>query len=187
LPAAADLPATLFTPQDSLYLAGPERWAQHYGGPVALSAVGDGLVAIRRAPLLEQPPVSPPLARTVAGDVALLDARAWREGGDVRVQLTWRAERRPGQDYEVFVKAFGSSPVAADGSGPLAQADRVAPVYGFNPTSRWQAGEVVRDDGYRLSGPELADAKTVSVGLYTATPNGFADHLRHEIPIEPTH
>jgi hypothetical protein len=186
LPPAADLPATLFLPQDFLYLAGPERWAEHFGAPVALGAVGDGLVALRRAPMLEQAPARPPLARTDAGDVALVGARAWREGGDVRVDLTWRAERRPAQDYAVFVKAFGNSPSETAGPAPLAQADRAAPVFGFSPTSHWQAGEVVADGGYRLSGPELAAAETISVGLYTAVPNGFADHLRHEIPIEPT-
>lgn len=184
LPAAAELPATLYAPQDFLYLAGPERWAEHFGAPAALGAVEDGLVAVRQAPVVDPPPLSSPLARTDAGDVALVDARAWREGGELRVRLTWRAERRPAQDYAVFVKAFDGAPGQA--AEPLAQADRESPVFGFYPTSRWRADELVMDDGYRLRGAELADADTVSVGLYSRAPGGFVDHLRHDIPIEPT-
>ena len=65
----------------------------------------------------------------------------------------------------------------------IAQADRAAPVYGWYPTSRWTAGEIVRDE-YVIDVPDGKDARTVAVGLYTQDASGAFQNLgRAEIPL----
>lgn len=179
LPPRSELPATVYTTQDFLHLAAPERWAERWGTAVFPSSAGDGLVALRARPA--PPPAESPLpriaARTYNGDLALEGGGAWREGGDVRVRLAWRALRRPTLDYQVFVKVRD-----ADGR-VLAQGDRASPVYGFHPTRRWQAGERVADD-FRVALPPGGRPLDVAVGLYTTGPDGaFVDHLVHYLDL----
>ncbi|MBI2910696.1 MAG: hypothetical protein HYY05_01030, partial [Chloroflexi bacterium] len=57
---------------------------------------------------------------------------------DLAVDLYWRADRRPSQDYTVFVQAL-------DSAGALrAQSDSV-PLEGRYPTSSWEPNELVVD------------------------------------------
>jgi hypothetical protein len=200
LPGA--LPGVLYTTPHMLYLAPLDRWTAQLGGSAALESAGDALIAIRRAPRMGAEPDSPPAgaepgsmpsqrlptASNTDPDVTLADARAWRvENGDIRLTLEWQAARPPRQDYHVFVQATDRPQV----TGPddiLAQADREHPVYGFYPTSRWGAGERVRDD-YRIVLPPGLPAERrptrVEVGLYTVGADGaFADALRESVPIE---
>ena len=65
----------------------------------------------------------------------------------------------------------------------IAQADRAAPVDGWYPTSRWSAGEIVRDD-YLIPVPEGRDARLISVGLYTTDgAGGFQNLGAVDIPL----
>jgi len=68
-----------------------------------------------------------------------------------RFSVYWQAQTRPAADYTVSVRpeTGGQLIPGADGQ-PLIQDHQ--PVWGSYPTSRWQPGEVVRDD-YVLSLP----------------------------------
>lgn len=202
LPSAAPLPPVLYTTPQMLYLAPLDRWTAQLGGSAALESAGDGLIALRRDPRISEGPgaapdggapgatLPQPLPTASASDpeVTLADARAWRaENGDIRLTVEWQTARPPLQDYHVFVHATDRPQIA----GPddiLAQADREHPVYGFYPTSRWRAGERVRDD-FRIalpSGlPTGRQPTRLEVGLYTVGADGsFADVLRKSVPIE---
>jgi hypothetical protein len=169
--------ATVYTTQDLLHLVPPDKWSARLGRPLALSSAGDGLVSIGAPRLLMSPPPAA-YPQTTDGDVALVGARAWREGGDVRVRLEWQALRPPARDYSVFVKVLG-----ADGATVLAQGDRDHPVYGFYPTKAWRAGYLVTDD-FRVPLPPGAESTAVAVGLYTVGADGsFTDHLRQVVPV----
>jgi len=119
--------------------------------------------------------------------VALDGARAWRAAdGDVRLVVEWRAVRRPETDYRVFVHVTDRLEIRGPGD-ILAQGDREHPVYGFYPTSRWQAGQRVRDD-FRIAPPAGLPADRIptqlDVGLYTVAADGvFHDELRRTVPI----
>ena len=74
----------------------------------------------------------------------------------------WKAQRRPAFDYSVAVH---SPPLSPTGQRISSLADQSHPVSGWYPTSRWEPGEVVRDD-YVLSVPEGAAPVGVRVGMY---------------------
>jgi hypothetical protein len=84
--------------------------------------------------------------------------------------LYWRADRKPSADYSVFVHASDKLEITQP-QDLIAQADSLAPVYGRYATSRWDAGEVVRDD-YRIQLPPDKAALLVNVGLYTQDAGG---------------
>lgn len=95
--------------------------------------------------------------------------RAWRvesiqAGRSWRLTLYWQAVAPIERDYSVFVHATDRGTI----DGPdaiIAQADSFAPVYGWYPTTRWSAGEIVRDD-YMIQSPSDRQARNVSVGMY---------------------
>jgi hypothetical protein len=63
----------------------------------------------------------------------------------------------------------------------IAQADSSAPVYGWYPTSRWSAGEVIYDN-YVL--PRLPQATDVSLGMYEQpTPGKFQNYGTLKYPL----
>jgi hypothetical protein len=56
------------------------------------------------------------------------------------------------------------------------QADSLAPAYGRYSTTRWDAGEVVRDD-YRITVPAGKVARLIDVGLYMQDASGAFHNL----------
>jgi hypothetical protein len=200
LSATGPLPEVSYTTPDMLYLAPIERWWD-LAGTRALESSGDGLIALRQAPRFgesaeialdggDPPPVRNgpvPSESASEADVALVEARAWwTEDGDIRLTTEWRALRQPTRDYHVFVHAT-DQPAIRGPEDILAQGDRAHPVYGFYPSSRWRAGERVRDD-YRIALPMDLPAgrrpTRLDVGLYTVGVDGaFADALRRSVEI----
>ncbi|MBE2202030.1 MAG: DUF2723 domain-containing protein [Anaerolinea sp.] len=171
-------PQTLYTTQDMLYVTAPDVWATRLGGAVALESAGDGLVAVRQHPRL-----APVTAQRGAVEIAIHAAHGWREkNGDARLTITWQAITQPTADYHIFVH-LTDRPDIAHPDDIVAQGDRQHPVYGFYPTSRWTAGELVRDD-YRIALPAKHRPLRAFVGLYTIASDGaFINHLRQEVII----
>jgi hypothetical protein len=87
-----------------------------------------------------------------------------------RCSLYWQAKTRPATDYTVSVRpeTEGQPIPGADGQ-PLIQDHQ--PVWNSYPTSRWQPGEVVRDD-YVLSLPGEVVPDGAHIVIYHATPDG---------------
>ncbi len=83
-----------------------------------------------------------------------------RPGGQIRVELIWRAEQRGAADYNVFAQLL-------DARGQLIAQRDSAPRAGAYPTSIWERGEVIAD-AYTLTIPRDADAGAhrVIVGMY---------------------
>lgn len=188
LPPTEHLPDVVYTTQGVLYLLGPDRWAEKFGPTFALESAGDGIVALRRRPRIAE--AAAPSGRSDQGDadVVIDAAHAWRaDDGSVRVMVDWRAVRPPRDDYRVFVQVSDRDEIA----GPediIGQADRRHPVYGFYPTTRWRAGEQVRDD-YGVIVPRSEGARRtpriVAVGLYSVAADGtFVNHVRRVLPVE---
>lgn len=79
---------------------------------------------------------------------------------DLAVGLYWEAIAPPSANYTVFVQLL-------DEQGKLVAQSDAYPVGGRLPTTKWRAGEIVRDV-HRIKGPEALSGKaaTVIVGMY---------------------
>jgi hypothetical protein len=116
---------------------------------------------------------------TLAGQVELvgydLDLSDARPGGQVKLQIYWRALQDMAENYTVFVHVLGPQ------NRIVAQEDNV-PASGAYPTTLWLPGEVVADP-YTISLPEdlLPGTYPIQVGFYIVE-NGFrlADPVRLE-------
>jgi hypothetical protein len=105
-----------------------------------------------------------------------------RPGGVLTFSLFWEVERPVPQDYAVFVQLLDQA------GGLQAQADRM-PVGGFQPTSTWQPGQLVRDNygleipadlppgPYRLITGLYLPASMERLAVSTADGTQLGDHV----------
>ena len=176
-----NLPNTVYTTQDILYLVNPSHWQDKYGTAVALSSVGSRFVAIRRTPVVQ------PIAAVSAlkdFEIQLTQATVNHVASQtLAVQLLWQARQTPSRDYSVFVHVTDKESIqTADDF--IAQGDRIHPVFGFYQTTTWTPGEMVQDN-YLISLPNDRTPRKVVVGLYTVDENGrFSNHYTQDLAIE---
>jgi len=114
-----------------------------------------------------------------AGSIELMKAAFTpqaRPGGEVAVELQWRAVARPDRDYKVFVHLYAPD-------GRLVTQHDAMPMNELRPTSTWQPGEEIADR-HGLPLPLDAPAKLqLAVGLYDPASgerlrlDGGEDHL----------
>jgi len=148
----------------------PLAWWEDKLGHVHLSSPAPGIVEVsRQAAGASQVP--PGEALDLENGIRILSATL-RPTGDGQLVLTvyWQASHTVEVDYSVAVHLLAKDPPQGPGD-ILAQADRQHPVDGWYPTSRWEAGEVVRDS-YLLTVPSGSHPVAVRVGMYTTTGDG---------------
>jgi hypothetical protein len=90
--------------------------------------------------------------------------------GTLVLTVYWQAEKVPAVDYSVAVHLVTHDPPRGS-EDVLFQADRYHPVYAWYPTSRWRAGEVVRDH-YVIEVPDGAQPQAVRIALYRTEDSG---------------
>ena len=95
--------------------------------------------------------------------------------GALRVTLYWQASQTPSQNYSVFLHLSDKDRISA-AEDIIAQADSQNPVYGWYPTTKWSAGEIVRED-YELVVPPDKTPRLLDVGLYTRDAAGAFHNL----------
>ncbi len=157
--------ARLITLPETFYVF-PLRWWNARLGRTYLTSAAPGFIQIRDTPvrMAEDEAIA-----AMDNGISLL---AYTLEGD-HLTLFWRANRAPDQSYRVFVHLTR----VAEPAGPadiLAQYDVPAPVYGRYPTTRWTAGEVVRED-YILAPPP--EARYLRVGMYRALPDAHFENF----------
>jgi hypothetical protein len=160
----------IYTSKDTFYQF-PLAWWDSQIGWAYLSSAADGLVVIRREPLIQAGgrPES-----VVAHGVVMRNTSLCVSGQDIHLTISWGAEQMPDADLSVFVHLLA-------GDTMIAQADSSAPVYGWYPTSRWAAGEVIYDN-YVL--PRSLGATDVSIGMYEQpTPGQFKNFGTLKLPL----
>jgi hypothetical protein len=162
----------------------PLSWWESLLGPVSLSSPAYGVVAIRPATQAGASAAPGPPRLTLENGVAVQAADlAWIDEDTLELEVVWRALRPIETDYSVAVHLLRADPPA----GPadlLDQDDRAHPVDGWYPTSRWRAGEMVRDH-YRLRVPAEAAPVAVRVGMYRQTADGFENSPWLSLPLLP--
>ena len=139
-------------------------WRERIGGAY-LSSVGLGLVEIGARPPLTSADVPPGTPVELGDGISLISYQVKPLGDSLHVTLYWQATQTPVQNYSVFVHLSDKDAISTPGD-MIAQADSQNPVYGWYPTTKWGAGEIVRED-YELTVPPGKTPKLISVGMYT--------------------
>jgi hypothetical protein len=155
--AALSREGALYTLRDTFYRF-PLAWWRAQLGAAHLSAPALGVVQISTLPQRADD------ALEVTDGVGLASLRVCRAEGGYLLDVAWAAVRKPERDLSVFVHLL-----SAERDVPLTQADSIAPVYGWYPTTLWQASERVRDQ-YWL--PMAADGTRIALGLYWQREDG---------------
>ncbi|MGB8643843.1 MAG: DUF2723 domain-containing protein [Anaerolineae bacterium] len=175
-----------YASKDIFYSVPLDEWDQKLGH-IFVQSAGDGIIQISDRPMDD------PALESAAGEarfgilVTLVRSQTAFSPATRRLDLTlyWRAEQTPAYDYSVSVHLVDTG----QNDRVIAQADSANPVYGFYPTSRWQAGEIVRDD-YTLTVPPALPLTQVNliVGWYRrdVATGAFQDLGTHRIPLPST-
>jgi hypothetical protein len=152
----------------------PVSWWEEHLGRVYLSSAASQVVEIAVEPPLALADVPPGPELDLKNGMWIRSAHlSGREHGDTVLTVYWQAESPPTVDYSVAVHLVAHDPPRG-AEDVLLQADRIHPVYGWYPTSRWRVGEVVRDH-YLLpmsEVPEGTRSRAVRVALYRTDDSG---------------
>ena len=179
--AIIDRGERLYTLSRTLYERPVAWWEHQLESTISLDAVAPEIIEIRPSPRLASASPAPLLA--LENGVVIQDAvLQWEDPSTLRLQVDWLAERTLSHDYSVAVHLVKADPPA----GPddiLAQADRAHPVEGWYPTTRWSAGEAVRDY-YRIPVDSNTSPAAVRIGMYRQAGDSFktTDWLSLPIP-----
>jgi hypothetical protein len=153
----------------------PKSWWRERIGGAYLSSAGQGLVEIGARPPLTSADVPPGVPTELGDGISLLARQVSQTGNALRVTLYWQAARTPRLNYSVFVHLSDKEQITTP-EDMIAQADSQNPVYGWYPTTKWNAGEIVRED-YQLTAPPGKTPKLISVGMYTRDAAGGFHNL----------
>jgi hypothetical protein len=160
----------LLTLSETLYHQ-PLSWWDECLGRAYLSSAAPGVIEIGTAPPVSAADVPPgpglDLGNGLRVRSAQLSLNEWKQ---FVLTVYWQVEVPPTTDYSVAVHLVAHAPP----QGPadiLAQADRLHPVDGWYPTSRWSAGEIVCDH-YLIEVPDGTQPVTLRIALYQVDPAG---------------
>ena len=159
----------------STFVELPKSWWRERIGGAYLTSAGLGLVEIGARPPLTLTDVPADTSVALGDGINLLAHKVRPMSGALRVTLYWQAAQTPAQNYSVFVHLSDKEQIATPGD-MIAQADSQNPVYGWYPTTKWGAGEIVRED-YRLDVPPGKTPRLLAVGMYTRDAAGAFHNL----------
>ena len=160
--------------------AAPIIW-QEVSPDAHLSSAGAALIAVIAQPAKELPAGIQRLDLTAGDGLTLagyeqiseptgVDGKPWP------VRLIWRADGAIAHDWNISVRPTLAGKFLSRPEGGIILVDRVNPVHGAYPTSRWQPGEVVGDDYFLPLRPgQKADG--LQVVIYRQLPNGAFQNL----------
>ena len=157
-------------------------------GPLYLASAAPGVVEISPSPIITE------TALVTSSSIIPTDfdlengARVrgyrldWADEATLLLTLYWGADGPLEFDYSTAVHLVAADPPA----GPadiLTQADKAHPVDGWHPTTRWRAGEIVRDS-YLLPVPAGSAPVAVRVAMYRSDPAaGFVNTPWLSLPV----
>ncbi|MFO7684358.1 MAG: DUF2723 domain-containing protein [Chloroflexota bacterium] len=154
----------------------PVAWWEGLLGPVYLTAVSPEIVEIQIEPRITAVSPADNLLDLGNGIAILAAALTWLDDDTLQLAVDWQALQNNLSDYSIAVHLAAQDPP----TGPqdiLAQADSNHPVFGWYPTSRWQAGEVVTDH-FLLDVSAASAPLTVRVGMYQTLADGSFENSK---------
>jgi hypothetical protein len=145
-PLSATPPGSYYV-EVHVYNPSAERWLEPDGECDLL--LGPVQVSRREPPTIEDLDMDHPIGAVLGGRVRLLGYNVesgFRPGDNIHLTLFWQAVEEMEQSYTVFTHLV-------DAEGNVAAQKDNPPVDGFYPTTKWQAGEIIRDQ-YDVTIPE---------------------------------
>jgi hypothetical protein len=160
------LPGTLPGPyliEVILYDFTSEKWVSPQGKDALI--LGPVEIPRREIPTIESLDIEHPLKGNLGGKIQLLGYNlesGFRPGDGIHLTLFWQCLEKMNQDYTVFTHLI-------DEENKIWTQKDNQPVDGFYATTRWEAGEIVRDQ-YDLLIPSDAPAGEyqIEAGMYLA-------------------
>lgn len=160
----------LLTPGKTFHVF-PLSWWEERLGPLYLASAAPGLIELSQAPLYAIEDVPAASEFDLGNGLVILSAGLEWEGADsLLLDIYWCARQPVEEDYSVAVHLLAHDPPRG-GEDVLAQADSRHPLEGWYPTSRWRAGEIVRELT-RIRVPAGSAPVGVRVALYLVDPQG---------------
>ena len=151
----------VYTHFSTLYLFGPDWWAERFGEPLRITSAGPEVVMLTSEPL-----ASPATPGIPIGDGIVLSGWEIRpiRPDALHIVTYWSALQTPSRDYSTAVYLTDREQLLQP-EDLIAQVDYANPVYGWYPTSRWMPLETVREDRI-LSFPSQRPPKTMVIRMY---------------------
>ena len=144
-----------------VYSPSADEWLKPEGDCDIL--LGPVEVSRREPPAIEDLDMDHPIGAVLGERVRLLGYNiesGFRRGDNIHLTLFWQCLEEMDQDYTVFTHLVDEK------QNIWGQKDN-PPVDGFYPTSRWEAGEIVRDQYDILISPEAPPGEhQIEVGMY---------------------
>jgi len=137
-------------------------------------------VSRREPPAIEDLAIDHPIGAVLGERVRLLGYNVesgFHPGDGIHLTLFWQCMEEMEQDYTVFTHLIDEN------RNIWGQKDN-PPVDGFYPTSRWEGGEIVRDQYDILISPEAPPGEyQIEVGMYLAETGKRLEVTGEEVPL----
>jgi hypothetical protein len=141
--------------------------------------LSESLEIPRRSLSVEALDVEHPLRAELGGKVRLLGYNVesgFRPGDNIHLTLFWQCLEEMEQSYAIFTHLVDA------GDNIVAQKDN-PPVDGFYPTTKWEVGEIVRDQYDLVISPEaLPGQYRLEVGMYLVETGERLNVLKDDVP-----
>lgn len=166
----------LLLPDQTLRIFPPGYFEERLG-PLFLSSAAPGVIEVSPEPIIDENDLAvtgiSPVDFDLENGLRIRGVQtAWAAPDEIALAVYWQADQPIAADYSTAVHLVAQDPPASE-ADLLDQADRANPVDGWYPTSRWQAGEIVRDM-YWLKVPEGSVPQAIRVAMYRSDPEaGF--------------
>ncbi len=160
----------LITLSQTFYLRPLSWWDQEFG-QVYLSSESNNLVEIDTSPPYDQAKVVPLQKLSLGNGISIRRAELdWESPTRLGLTVFWEVEEQIAFDYSVAVHLV--SELEPDGPEDIiVQSDRQHPVSGWYPTSRWLAGEIIRDE-YLIDVPQTSAPAAIRISMYQQNEDG---------------
>ena len=159
---------TFYTLEKTLYQRPLSFW-EEIAGQLYLTSASPRIVELQTEPLVLDFEEAPRLV--LDNGINIQDAQlTWQDENKLLLTVTWQANEKPTADYSVAVHVMMKN-IPTGPQDIVLQADTNHPVYGWYPTSRWQAGELVTEH-YELIIPDGMNPSHVRVSMYRQLEDG---------------
>jgi hypothetical protein len=161
----------LLTPAETFIVLPPSWWEARLGGRLYMSSAAPDIAELGTSPPIDADAVPSDVDFDLGNGLRIRSTSlAWESTGQLHLTVYWEALRQVESDYSVAVHLVAQDP--PQGSHDiLDQADATHPVGNWYPTSRWSAGEIVRDD-YVLDVPPDSSPVAVRIAMYQIDASG---------------
>ncbi len=165
----------LLAPLATFYIYPLQWWETFLSQSLFLSTAAPGVVEMSLEPAFRHDDVVEDASFDLGNGIRIRSYSVKElGGGQVQITFYWEAVEAVGEDYSVAVHLVAQDPPLSE-ADLLDQADQIHPVEGLYPTSKWQPGEIVRDD-YLITIPEGSKPAAVRASMYRFDPDeGFSN------------